>query len=251
MPKFVLRAWLDRPATGRVVMDSWNGTLMGSSPTAGLVLRWVRALVLAAVVLPLGATAHGAAHGRLPSLGVMAGLLMLVAAMVTPLLRRELSATRVVGLVVGGQVFVHAVLTTVLATARPAATSGTAAAMPAHTHVSGLGHGTQSAADASRAALAAAALPGGALGMVLAHLAAALVVGLWLAVGEHALWAVLRVAGDRVVAVLDTVLGVVPVGSAPHEVRLARVERGDVDARSAWRGAGALGRRGPPVVFAS
>ncbi|NUR06424.1 MAG: hypothetical protein HOQ45_05385, partial [Nocardioidaceae bacterium] len=50
------------------------------------VLRWVRALTLAAVLLVSGVGGHVAADGRTPALGLLAALFLLAAVALAPLL---------------------------------------------------------------------------------------------------------------------------------------------------------------------
>ncbi|MET9375013.1 hypothetical protein ABZX98_12790 [Streptomyces sp. NPDC002992] len=80
------------------------------------------------------------------------------------------------------------------------------------------------------------------LGMVAAHLLAALICGLWLARGEAALFALARTVAALAFTPLRLLLGVVPVPELPHAVRpLAPTRRlhGVVLAHT-------LSRRGPP-----
>jgi len=132
-----------------------------------------RAFTLALVALASGTAAHLSAHGLLPPAPAMVLLLALGTALTASLLRRPASRARVVVLVVAGQTGVHLALT-LLAGHRDDGVApvqlGPAAALE---HL-------REDATGSHAAMA------------LAHLAAAAAVGLWLASGERALWAVLR-----------------------------------------------------------
>ena len=74
-------------------------------------LRWWRALVLTSVAFGLGVVAHLSAGGLVPG-SVGLGLLFAVTLVVSAsLLGRAASTLRVTALVMGGQAFIHAVLT--------------------------------------------------------------------------------------------------------------------------------------------
>jgi hypothetical protein len=181
--------------------------------TAGGALRWTRALLLAAVAMGSGVVAHLSAAGRLPGPAMLVLLFLLCASVAAAFLGRPASTLRVVVLTVGGQTFVHGFLTAlsghrgdpplrrVVTTAPPAAVppptgqtrSGSYFDLvyaPAHQ-----GSGTQLALPAPVQHLMAD-LTGAHAVMGLAHLAAAVLVGLWLAVGERALWHLVVLAAD-------------------------------------------------------
>lgn len=228
---------------------------------AGPMLRRLRAVVLAVVATALGSVAHLLAGGRLPGVvgyGVLLALLVLAAA---PLLARAASTRRVVALVVVGQSVVHAVLT---------ATSGHA----------GDGVGTAASHTAVRPAIPESVLTsthrvgtladqlhpqpagvdGGAtvpdwvlhlladlqpaqLPMALAHLLAAVGVGLWLASGERALFTLLTLAAAPLLRLLAPLVLAAPARpQAPRAHHALRVVRREVLLASS------VARRGPPVL---
>jgi hypothetical protein len=85
--------------------------------------------------------------------------------------------------------------------------------------------------------------------MMLAHLAAAFLVGLWLAVGEQALWALLALTAGLLVLAISWLSVVVVRPLVPCRLVLARAwrlppPRTAVIARS-------VVRRGPPVLLAA
>lgn len=90
-----------------------------------------------------------------------------------------------------------------------------------------------------RAALLASVVP---LAGSLAHAAAAAVVGLWLARGEHALWALVRLAGRSLARLAGP--AALPVVSGPP--RVVRVDHTGLPPTSLAL-ARSLRRRGPPV----
>jgi len=173
------------------------------------------------VALTCGAVAHASAHGHLPGPGVLAGLLLLGTAAAAPALRRAASGMRLAALLVLGQAAVHVVLT---------ALSGHDGDEPAShgPEAEWLHHLTED-------------LSGTHALMAVGHAASAAAVALWLAVGERALWELLRLAARVVLPrrlALPVVHGALRVGPAtaaelpPRGLLLA----------------GALRRRGPPVV---
>lgn len=133
---------------------------------AGPGLLLARAAVLSAVIMGTGTLAHTSAGGLLPGPGWLAYLFVTTFAVAALGLREEAPARRCVALLVGGQAGVHLFLS----------------ASAGHRHVSGQ-------PDHHQLLDLAAHGP-----MMLAHIAAAAVVGLWLAAGERALWDLIAVA---------------------------------------------------------
>jgi hypothetical protein len=177
--------------------------------TAGGALRWTRALLLAVVAMGSGVIAHLTADGRLPGSAVLGLLFLICVAAAAALLGRPASTLRVVVMTVAGQTFVHGFLTAlsghrgdpplrrVVATPAPAplptgrGRSGSYFDLvyaPAH-------QGAQPVLPAPVQHLMAD-LTGPHAVMALAHVAAAVIVGLWLAVGERALWLLVVLAAD-------------------------------------------------------
>lgn len=157
---------------------------------ASLTLRWSRASLLGLVVLSAGMVAHMSASGLLPGPGQMAALYSIVVLGCAAFLGREATTWRLGALMVGGQGFVH---TGLAATAGHHDDTGTA---PSH-----LDHAGQHAANEHSPEIVLPEwLPHAVTDvtahpvMALAHVLAAAAVAAWLAVGERALWAVIRIA---------------------------------------------------------
>ena len=74
-------------------------------------LRWARALVAGSVAFVLGVTGHVMADGLLPGPVGLAVLLAFSVLLAMPVLGRRVSSVRTVGLLVGGQTFIHLCLT--------------------------------------------------------------------------------------------------------------------------------------------
>lgn len=245
---------------------------MPSGP--GPSLRWPRALALAAVATTTGVAAHGYAGGLLPSAATQLVVFALCAAGVATLLGGPASTLRVVLLTVGGQTFIHAALT-VTAGHR----GDHVAATPAAHHVeprlpATSGRRTGSLLDQYDAARAAAggpasggdtelALPAGLrhlvadltgahAPMMVLHLVAAALVGLWLAVGEHALWTLVAMAAGVVLPRAARLLAVaVTPASAPAVRTSAPVLRRPQPPPRLLHLARAVVRRGPPALLAA
>lgn len=194
------------------------------------VLLWSRAALLAVVVLAVSVIGHVSADGLLP--GPLALLTMLVAttAVSARFLTRQASTPRLVALLVGGQVVIHGVLTLLAGHASgavPGAGSASATSAGAAASVAdGSGFvfdGRQTERTGSYfdqvAAMQPVAVPSApsgsaadhgsalahlaehlgtqSLAMMLAHLAVVVLLGVWLAVGERALWTVLTLTTTR------------------------------------------------------
>lgn len=168
----------------------------------GWPLRVVRGAVLATVALLAGAGGHALAGGALPGLPVLGGLLAALTPVAALLVGRRVDALQAGLLLVLGQAVVHLAL---MVTA------------------DGVHHGAHAGATPT---------------MLLAHLAAAGIGGLWLAAGERALWTVLDLALVRLVAVLALrrplpVPGAARVVPAPEPPALRdRAERRRLPARA-------------------
>lgn len=209
----------------------------------GAALRWGRAVVLALVTLVSGSVAHTSADGLLPGWPVMVLLLVASTALCEPLLQRPASTVRVVAVAVGAQTAVH------LALSATAGHRGGPVAPTAPLPPVTLGR-SHAAADLSASHVAGTA-PSSAetlghlaadLPMMLLHLAAAAVVGLWLARGERALWTLLTLVWRFVALPAPTVtltgLRRVVVRRRTPPVRLLRALSLVVT------------RRGPPALLA-
>jgi hypothetical protein len=231
-------------------------------------LRWSRALVLAGVAYGLGVAAHLSAGGLVPGplgLTVLFAITLVVAA---GLLGRAASTLRVTALVVGGQAFIHTVLT---------AASGHAGDA-VHHQAAGVAPPVDTATVARRGSLydvyarATHARTGAADGpavpdwaqhltddltgphalMAIAHLVAAAAVGLWLASGERALWALVRLSRQAFAATvrhLSASLGgtATPVPQAAP----ARLDAAPARRLHSFLLATTHVRRGPPALLAA
>ena len=190
--------------------------------SAGPALRWLRALLLAAVSVAGGAFAHVAADGLLPGWGALAALFLLSAVVAASLLGRPASTARVVSLLMVGQTLIHGTLTAMAghegASARDTAAPGL---RPGAVDLEDGDHRVGSLHDQlhndppvlehltvpSPLQHVLADLNGPNALMALAHLVAAAAVGLWLAMGERALWTVLALASHRVERLVHAAIG--------------------------------------------
>lgn len=201
------------------------------------VLLWSRAALLAVVVLAVSVLGHVSADGLLPGPVALIALLALTTVVSARFLTRQASALRLVALLAVGQVVVHGMLT-LLAGHR----SGRSAALSADGAAGGSAdvggfvfdgrqaertgsYFDQVAAMQSGAAVDVATGASGEtlvaslthlvehlaaqnVAMLLAHLAAVAVLGLWLAVGERALWTVLTLTTSRVLGAVAVLVAV-------------------------------------------
>ncbi|MGB0101510.1 MAG: hypothetical protein WBP61_14630 [Nocardioides sp.] len=217
---------------------------------------WARAAIVGCVAFLLGVVGHVSAEGLLPGPVLLVALLTASVLLSVPLLDRQASPVRLVALLVGGQVAIHVLLT---ATAghvgdRVAATSGAGGSLAQLPVVDGRRTGSLQQAYEGMGGASHSAAPALPLGhlvddlsahapMMAAHLAAAAVVGLWLAYGERCLWAVLALTGRRVLAVALLLVPVV----LPATRLVATVDRTPRLPRVRWHLSPQL-RRGPPLL---
>ncbi|WP_166140802.1 hypothetical protein [Nocardioides ochotonae] len=190
-------------------------------------LLWTRSVVLAVAALGAGVLSHVAADGALPHPVVLLALLGLTSVVAVPFLRSRASTGRLVALVVGGQALTHVALSALAGHAGDRAASSASGAAGAVapgallevTDSSGRRTGPlldqyAAAADATPAGHASdpfswlADLAGHQLAhvteqgpaMLLTHTLGAVALGLWLAVGERALWHLLHLGVARLAA---------------------------------------------------
>jgi hypothetical protein len=163
------------------------------------VVTWARAALLTAVTLFLGVAAHVTADGLLPSVAWLVVLGLLGVVPCAALLARPASTLRIVVMLAGGQALVHLALTV---TAGHAAGTGHehAPGTPAHaaTTASALETLQQGQAGTTSGGAGLGGLFGHLAGhapMMVVHVLAAALVGVWLAVGERALWTMVALAG--------------------------------------------------------
>jgi hypothetical protein len=217
------------------------------------VLLWARAFLLAFVAVFLGVTGHVTADGLLPGPGWLVVLLVVGAALCVPLRSRPASTLRIMVLLVGGQTLVHLFLTVTAGHAGDPRTPRPHLVPQALPTVDGRRVGSlQDQYDAMAGSSVQPTLPVGHLiddlsahaSMMVVHLLAAALVGLWLAVGERALFTLIALAAAvqlRLLAVLAVlpVRGLVTLPAAPAGLTApARLARSVV-------------RRGPPALLAA
>jgi hypothetical protein len=203
---------------------------VGTARAAGA-LRWARSVALAAVALVTAMLAHAGAGDRLPSGPALAALLVVVTLLVAPLLRHPASTRRVVALVAAGETGLHFALTA-LTHAPGSPMTGPMPGMSQMTHT---------------------ALFVGVTGphvlMAEAHLAAAVLVGLWLAAGERALWTLLGLTLSTVLTAAATLGGHTSVylGDLVQPVTGAEVGGGPLPPQGWTLARRVVTRRGPPA----
>lgn len=222
-----------------------------------------RAAVLGAAGLGSGVASHVAGGGNLPGTAALAVLLGVSVAVATLWLRTWAGTTRLVVAVVLAQAGWHLVLSLLAGHAGDVATSTPAPAAPLPAP---LGEGPRTGSlHEVYAAMVPPAPSGSGDGlvahqvahvveqgplMVLAHTAGAVLLGVFLARGEAALWRLVAlVAGSLERALVAGVLGCAgPLGTprcAACVVRAPQVVHPSCPARSAPR------RRGPPFLLAA
>lgn len=200
---------------------------------------WSRAAVLGPVVLVSGAVSHVAADGRLPSAVPMVLVLAACTLLSAFFLRSRASALRLVALLVGGQAATHLLLS--VTAGHHGAGSGASGVGPVSGSSAGPalqvvaddgGRRVGSLADHFDAASAAGGRAGEAVTagpfaqaathlvehtlaqgplMLLAHTLGAVALGLWLAVGESALWHLLVLASVRARVAATLPLALLPL----------------------------------------
>jgi hypothetical protein len=215
------------------------------------VLRGVRVLTLPSVLFASGLSGHAAAGGVTPDASLLVPFFMLTVLAVAPFADAAMSPAWSMALLVGGQGVLHAALQMVSGTAvtatttMPGAGTGLPASSPTSSHLM-THHPDVATSHGSGMSL----MGGGHLVMLLAHLAAAVAVGLWLAAGERTLWILLTLTARRVVDAWGTVMAVARVVGAVV-ISCPRLQTGWglrwVVRRSVWV-TGVVPRRGPPAV---
>ena len=237
----------------------------------GPALRWFRAALTAAVIVQLGAVAHAMAGGLLPGARTMVPLTGVVLLACGTLLSRPASTRRVVLLLVAGQTFVHGVLTMAAGhggdpspASSPASSSPHLAALP--TGADRRGSTFQEVVHVAPPDAASgpvvpepvahllADLTGAHAPMAVAHLVAAAVVGVWLARGEQALLALLRLLVTALPALRVALTPLVGTWCGQGLTRPADARNAERDLDSLLTGrlcdaARAGTRRGPPAAL--
>lgn len=209
------------------------------------VLRWTRALLLAGVAISTGSLAHASTGGLLPGPLAMVAILVTGTCVCAALLGRPASRLRVVLLVTAGQAVVHLVLTACVGHAGDPAPGVPGLAAPGAARSGTFFDQTMPAVAPVDLATPAwvthlvTDLSGPHAWMAVAHLAAAALVGLWLASGERALTALLQLVTRQ------------PLPELPLPTPLSRIVSGfrtRIRVPRLWRDA--VARRGPPYSFA-
>lgn len=196
-------------------------------------MRWTRAATVATAATLVAVGAHLGAGGPAPTLPVLAFLVLGLAGLLAPFLARQVSPAGIVMLTVGGQFLAHATL----ARATGHAMASANADLPAGQHDGG---GT---AAEGTIATAFSLLVASDARMMLAHLTAAVVVGVWLAAGERSLWTVVRLVWRRLALPVQP-----PTTTLPPPVAIPARTAAPVLLRLE---AGSLVRRGPPHLLAA
>lgn len=194
------------------------GPVLPGPVLPGPALQWARGGLLAAVMVFLGIAGHVTADGLLPGPGTLLALGVLAAPMCTAFLARPASRLRIVTLLTGGQAVVHLALSLTgghvgeaqahgvgSGSLRPATGAGPVLPSVDGHRVGSYLDAFQASAPTSGTGSLAPALPVGHLiddlhshlPMMLAHLLAAVLVGLWLAAGERCLWHLLHLTARR------------------------------------------------------
>ncbi|WP_109508633.1 hypothetical protein [Nocardioides speluncae] len=232
---------------------------------AGEWLRWSRAAILAFVALFTGAVAHASADGLLPSLTGLAFLYGFTVVVAAVLLGRPATMARIVTLTVAGQAAIHVALTATAGhTGDAGATHPAAAQTPliSAPNLDESGRRVGSLWDQYDAVEPVAA-SGGVnpiahlvtdlsvhAPMMAVHVVAAALVGIWLAVGERALWTVLALTAGVVLAAVVTAVGSLRPRVVPAVLRVAVPWR-DPAPPHLRAVARSVVRRGPPLLLAA
>jgi hypothetical protein len=208
--------------------------------------RWVRALTLPSVLFISALAGHTAAGGVTPAPPVLVFLFVLTVAVLVPLVGALISPARIVALLIGGEALLHVALELLgRSTVMSAMNDQTAMSSPASCHL------MMQPTSATPYGSVMSLMSDGHVIMLLAHVAAAAAVGVWLVVGERAFWNVLRLvarpvveAWQTVVAVLRGAVGTMLIGHPRPQLCWDRRRR---VCGLLWA-AGAVSRRGPPAL---
>lgn len=218
--------------------------------TSDVLLRRVRALTLPSVLFTSGLAGHAAAGGVTPAASVLVLLFVLTVVVVAQFAGDPRRPARSMALLVGGQGLLHAALQLLSGTVPGTTTLGDAATGMATVSSPASSHLMHDGAAASHG-FVMSLMSGGHVVMLLAHLAAGLVVGAWLAAGERAFWTLLALTARPVIAACRTVaaaarrrVGAV-VASCPRLVPGWGLPA--AVSSSVWV-PGVVSRRGPPGI---
>lgn len=221
-------------------------------------LRWLRALLVGTIAFLLGVIGHVQADGLLPGPIGLTVLLAFSTLLALPVLGRRVSTVRTVALLVGGQTLIHLCLTVTaghVGDAKVATTAATPTGLGSLPTLDGRRVGSlQDAYLGTPNDSVTPVVPGHLIGdlqshapMMVAHLVAAALVGLWLAHGERLLVSVVTLTGHRLMALVRATVPVaVPVVSLASYDAL----HAPTGPRSVWL-TRPDSRRGPPLLLAA
>ncbi|WP_298755304.1 hypothetical protein [uncultured Nocardioides sp.] len=210
----------------------------------------------------VGTVSHTSAGGLLPSPAVVALMALACVAVAAAFLTGPAGPLRVVALLVGGQTGVHVALTLAAGHVGDAAAAVPMRSGSPLTPAAVDGRRVGSLMEQSHGAAAATAptidgsllahLQGQGLGMLAAHTAAAVALGLWLALGEKALWRVLLLTTQGAFRAMTRARcrqALLAALAAPRPARLPVRPR--VTRPAGLRHHRVVPHRGPPVLLAS
>jgi hypothetical protein len=236
---------------GWLRLGDMNGVM-----TSKTMPRWMRALTLASVIFTVALASHAAAHGVIPDASALVRLFVLTVTVLAlaPLAGASMSPTQVAALLLGGQGLLHMAFQllsgrSVGAMPTSCAAAMGAAAVPSPTSVHAMGSQLMTPPGTASQDFAMSQVNGWHVVMLLAHLAAAIVAGVWLAAGERLFWRLLALAARPLVEGWRTVretardrVGTVVVGCRRFlpDTGPPRAVHG-----SGWA-AGVVSQRGPP-----
>ena len=228
------------------------------------VLLWSRAAGVGLVGFLLGTIGHVLADGLLPGPATLTALLLFSVLVSAPMLARQASVPQLVLMIVSGQTMVHLALTLTAGHRGDAAAAGQRATAIGTSPPAGAtptlptldGHRVGSLQDAYQGVIAspgsnAPVLPVGHLindmhahaAMMVAHLVAAALVGVWLGYGERCLWTLLALTGRQVTAALRIIE---PAPPTPPPASAATTWTTPQRPTDRWRSQ-PRSRRGPPL----
>ncbi len=173
--------------------------------TSDALLRRVRALTLPSVLFTSGLVGHAAAGGVTPDASVLILLFLLTVLAVGPFVGAPTSPLRSVALLAGGQGLLHAALQLLSGTVTATTTVGSAATSLSTESSSASSHVMMHHGAAASHGSVVSPMTDGHVVMLLAHLAAVIVVGLWLAAGERAFWTLLALTARPVIGAWRTI----------------------------------------------
>ncbi|MBF4161414.1 hypothetical protein [Nocardioides acrostichi] len=208
-------------------------------------LLWLRALLTGSLMVLLGVVGHMSAGGEPPPPWALVALCVAAVVLTAPSLTRRVSTLRCMALLVAGQTVTHLSLEVLAASGR----RGSAPSGRLHLHEGALPHVHGAVVDAGTGAPSLGTELIGHLtmhgSMALAHLVAALGVGLWLAVGERTLWTLLALAARRVLHLLRPTAASATTGPSARPPVPGSLLR---PCAPRWRTAPRR-RRGPPLLL--